>query len=70
MTTNPQPAPDSKPGLLVVDDDPLITDTLAFALRADYEVHACDNRQHASFFIDGRSDGTAVGTLARIITRW
>jgi len=47
VTTNPQPAPDSKPGLLVVDDDPLITDTLAFALQADYEVHACDSRQHA-----------------------
>jgi DNA-binding NtrC family response regulator len=47
VTTNPQPAPDSKPGLLVVDDDPLITDTLAFALQADYEVHACDTRQHA-----------------------
>ena len=47
MTTNPQPAPDSKPGLLVVDDDPLITDTLAFALQADYAVHACDSRQNA-----------------------
>ena len=47
MTTNPQPAPDAKPGLLVVDDDPLITDTLAFALQADYAVHACDSRQHA-----------------------
>jgi DNA-binding NtrC family response regulator len=47
VTTNPQPAPDSKPGLLVVDDDPLITDTLAFALQADYAVHACDSRQHA-----------------------
>jgi len=47
VTTNPQPAPDSKPGLLVVDDDPLITDTLAFALQADYTVHACDSRQNA-----------------------
>ena len=47
MTTNPQPAPDAKPGLLVVDDDPLITDTLAFALQADYAVHACDSRQNA-----------------------
>ncbi len=47
MTTNPQPAPDPKPGLLVVDDDPLITDTLAFALQADYAVHACDSRQNA-----------------------
>jgi len=47
VTTNPQPAPDAKPGLLVVDDDPLITDTLAFALQADYAVHACDSRQQA-----------------------
>jgi len=47
VTTNPQPAPDSKPALLLVDDDPLITDTLAFALQADYHVHACDSRQHA-----------------------
>jgi len=47
VTTNPQPAPEAKPGLLVVDDDPLITDTLAFALQADYAVHACDSRQQA-----------------------
>ncbi len=57
MTTNPLAAPDSKgaqgaraddrPALLVVDDDPLITDTLAFALGADYEVYACDSRAHA-----------------------
>src|SRR5204862_658213 len=38
---------EAKPGLLVVDDDPLITDTLAFALQADYAVHACDSRQQA-----------------------
>jgi DNA-binding NtrC family response regulator len=54
VTTNPLAAPDSKgaraddrPALLVVDDDPLITDTLAFALGADYEVYACDSRTHA-----------------------
>ncbi len=55
MTTNPQPASEAapapgaraKPALLVVDDDPLITDTLAFALGADFEVLACDSRQHA-----------------------
>src|SRR5687767_2832731 len=53
----PQPSPDpkdaqetrakGKPGLLIVDDDPLITDTLAFALGADYTVHACESRAHA-----------------------
>ena len=47
MTTNLQPARDRKPALLVVDDDPLITDTLAFALGPDFEVHACDSRSHA-----------------------
>ncbi len=47
MTTNPQLAPDSKPALLVVDDDPLITDTLAFALGAEYTVYACESRPQA-----------------------
>jgi DNA-binding NtrC family response regulator len=53
--TNPQSAPEStpmpragaKPALLIVDDDPLITDTLAFALGPDFEVLACDSRQNA-----------------------
>jgi DNA-binding NtrC family response regulator len=36
-----------KPALLVVDDDPLITDTLAFALGTDFEVLACESRPNA-----------------------
>jgi DNA-binding NtrC family response regulator len=47
VTTKPQPRPESKPGLLIVDDDPLITDSLAFALGAEYTVHACESREHA-----------------------
>ena len=47
MTNSPQPAPKPRPVLLVVDDDPLITDTLAYALGADYEVLASDSRGHA-----------------------
>jgi DNA-binding NtrC family response regulator len=47
VSTKPQSRPDPKPGLLVVDDDPLITDTLAFALGTDYTVYACDSRAHA-----------------------
>ncbi|HEY6821832.1 MAG TPA: sigma-54 dependent transcriptional regulator [Burkholderiales bacterium] len=42
-----QNSTERKPALLVVDDDPLITDTLAFALGADFEVLACDSRPHA-----------------------
>ena len=58
MTTNAQSAPEqksgapemragAKPALLVVDDDALITDTLAFALGAEFEVFACESRRHA-----------------------
>src|SRR5918995_2658775 len=43
----PQSSPEQKPGLLVVDDDPLITDTLAFALGAEYAVYTCESRTHA-----------------------
>ena len=36
-----------KPSLLIVDDDPLITDTLAYALNKDFEVLVSDSRLHA-----------------------
>jgi DNA-binding NtrC family response regulator len=39
--------PSSRARLLVVDDDPLITDTLAFALGSDYDVLACASRAEA-----------------------
>jgi DNA-binding NtrC family response regulator len=45
--TKPQPSPENKPTLLIVDDDPLITDTLAFALGNQYTVYACDSRANA-----------------------
>ena len=45
--STPQPRPSNKPALLIVDDDPLITDTLAFALGSDFSVYTCDSRAHA-----------------------
>ena len=36
-----------RPTLLIVDDDPLITDTLAFALGKDFDVLTSDSRSHA-----------------------
>src|SRR5579859_1184843 len=36
--------PASKPALLIVDDDPLIIDTLSFVLGKDYSVHAAGSR--------------------------
>src|SRR5690242_20008953 len=47
LTNRASPVPEARPELLVVDDDRLITDTLAFALGADYDVHACESRSAA-----------------------
>jgi DNA-binding NtrC family response regulator len=47
MPTPLQSAPEGRPRLLIVDDDALITDTLSFALGAEFEVLVCDSRPHA-----------------------
>ena len=39
------PSKSHKPGLLIVDDDPLIVDTLSFVLAADFDVHASSSRE-------------------------
>ena len=38
---------DNKPSLLIVDDDPLIADTLAYALGKDFDVVVSDSRKSA-----------------------
>jgi len=47
VASNLQEAREGKPALLIVDDDALIAETLAYALGADFEVYACDSRAHA-----------------------
>src|SRR5947207_14191868 len=37
----------AKPSLLIVDDDPLITETLSYALGKDFEVMVSESRAHA-----------------------
>ena len=37
----------AKPELLIVDDDPAITDTLSYVLGADFEVRTAESRPHA-----------------------
>src|SRR5690606_27378775 len=39
-----KPAEQGKPDLLIVDDDPLITDTLNFVLSRDFNVYVADSR--------------------------
>ena len=36
-----------KPALIIVDDDPLIGDTLTYALERDFKVHVAQSRPHA-----------------------
>ena len=59
--------PGGKPRLLIVDDDPLITDTLAYALGKDFEVLVSDSRSHAV-----RSEERRVGKecIAVCRSRW
>lgn len=37
----------AKPELLIVDDDPAITDTLGYVLGGDFDVHTAESRSHA-----------------------
>ncbi len=36
----------TKPDLLIVDDDPLITETLNFVLSRDFSVYVAESRNH------------------------
>jgi DNA-binding NtrC family response regulator len=47
MQPSPEPRDSVRPTLLIVDDDTLITDTLAFVLGRDFEVLVSDSRTHA-----------------------
>lgn len=49
-----------KPSLLIVDDDPLITDTLSFVLSRDFEVFVADSRAQV------RSLLTQLGTSPQL----
>ena len=42
-----------KPSLLIVDDDPLITETLAYALGKDFDVLVSGSRSHAVGLVRG-----------------
>ena len=54
MSEPHKPAP--KPGLLIVDDDVLIRDTLQFVLSGDFCVQACASRPEAVAWLRGQFD--------------
>ncbi len=43
----------AKPQLLIVDDDPLIGESLSFVLAADFEVRLCESRHQAMSLLKG-----------------
>src|SRR5947207_7871698 len=47
---------DPRPSLLIVDDDPLITETLSYALGKDFEVMVSDSRHHAVSLLRQRAE--------------
>jgi DNA-binding NtrC family response regulator len=44
------------PGLILVDDDPLIVESLSFVLGVDFDVHTADSRRTAKTLLQGLSD--------------
>ena len=48
MTAEQKNAAGNKPGLLLVDDDPLIRDSLSYMLRPDFDVHLAETRREAN----------------------
>ena len=52
-----------KPSLLLVDDDPLITETLSFALSGDFDVLVSDSRRHAISLLRQRDDAPQLALI-------
>ena len=60
MTTTPT---DNKPDLLIVDDDPLITDTLDFVLGKDYNVHVAESRSQVKSLLRQMDNPPALALI-------
>ncbi len=69
MTSDPNLTADSEsqgsalPGLVLVDDDPLITDSLAFVLQDDYAVHVCQTRQQTKSLLQGLDETPSLALV-------
>ncbi len=52
-----------KPTLLLVDDDPLITETLSFALGREFDVLVSDSRRHAVSLLQQRDEAPQLALI-------
>jgi DNA-binding NtrC family response regulator len=53
LRSNSHPAGAPSPGLILIDDDPLITDSLAFVLKDDFGVRVAESRPEAKALLQG-----------------
>ena len=58
-----------KPSLLIVDDDALITDTLAYALSGDFDVTVSDSRKAAVNLVRRAQTPPASGSSRAMLSR-
>jgi DNA-binding response OmpR family regulator len=53
LSSSSQPDGAPSPGLILIDDDPLITDSLAFVLTDDFDVRVAESRPEAKALLQG-----------------
>jgi DNA-binding NtrC family response regulator len=58
-----QPKPPQRPTLLIVDDDPLITDSLSLVLGRDFDVLAAESRPHAVNLLRQREEAPMLALV-------
>ncbi|MDX1609972.1 MAG: hypothetical protein R3225_07620, partial [Halofilum sp. (in: g-proteobacteria)] len=54
---------EARPGLLLVDDDPLIRDSLSYVLRPDFDVHLAETRREANDILQQLSPAPALALV-------
>ena len=63
MEPQPIPDPGGKPALLIVDDDPLIGESLQYFLSRDFEVGLAPNREEAIAFLRRQTEPPALALV-------
>lgn len=58
-----QASPDSKPSLLIVDDDPLIVDTLDYFLEEDFQIGRAASRSEAVKWLKSRASAPQIALV-------
>ena len=63
LSSNTPPEAKQLPGLILIDDDPLITDSLAFVLRDEFAVGVAESRPEAKALLQGLSSSPVLALV-------